>query len=84
MIYKEFRKEVEELRLSCCYGDLFVTVYDPKHFCPLVYIHQTRLNRMIVIPDMLYLPKNVCFKLLTLCCGLARTPINERGKWSDL
>lgn len=84
MTYKEFGKEVENLRLGCGYGDLFMTVYDLKHFCPLVYIHRTRLNRVIVIPDMLCLPKNVCFKLLTLCCKLARTPLDERGKLSDL
>lgn len=78
MTYKEFEKEIKKLRLGCDYGDSFVTVYDPKRLSSLVYISQTKLNRVIVIPNIVYLSKNIGYELLTLCNELARTPLNER------
>lgn len=79
MTYKEFENKIKKLRLGCDYGDSLVTVYDPKRLCSLVYISQTKLNRVIVIPNIVYLPKNTGYELLTLCNELARTPIDERG-----
>lgn len=85
MTYKEFNKEINKLRLGCEYGYSIITVYDPKSLYPLVYISQTKLNRVIVTSNIVYLPKNVgyelltlCYELLTLCNELARTPLDER------
>lgn len=78
MTFKEFEKGINKLRLGYEYGYSIITVYDPKSLYPLVYIHQTRLNRVIVTPNIVYLPKNTGFELLTLCNELARTPIDER------
>lgn len=81
MTYEEFGEEIKKLKLGFDYDYPIVTVYDPKHLCSLVYISQTKLNRVIVLPNVLYLPKNVGHKLLTLCYELARTPLDERGDY---
>ena len=81
MTYEEFEKEVEKLELTYHYNYCFVSIYYPTHNSyPLAYVSKETLNRVIITAVTSLLTPSKNSKLLTLCCKLAKTPINKRGE----
>lgn len=85
MTYKEFEEGIKKLGLRCDYGCYFVSVYFLTHNSyQLAHISKEVSNIMVTTSAISQLPEKAGRRLLTLCYKLAKTPINERGKWSDL
>lgn len=79
MTYKEFKRKVEELGISCRFYD-FGTTIDLVVNDGFVATFYKRQSDDTNIRLKATVNSDKIHKLLDLCCEMARTPINERGK----
>lgn len=83
MRYREFKTGVEDLGLRCKFYDYGVSVFlaDEDYIVATIYYTKQYYGVINFSPFL----SNITNKdLLYWCYCLMRTPINERGKWSDL
>ena len=83
MTYERFKKEIKKLGLKCSYGKYSGQVYLTEDEVQATVDKDKRFVATIYLTSSL-ISDDVKDKLSDLCFKLARTPINERGKWSDL
>lgn len=86
MTYEKFKQKVEELGLGySCYGcgfgrQIFIIDGEGDRFLIVLSKHNIFVNPYFN-PK---LSKSIKNKMIDLCFELTKTPINERGKRSDL
>lgn len=83
MTYKKFKKEIEELGLRYKFYDDVVSVCLINSYCSIAAIFVKHRYSGIIEFDS-SLSDSKYNKLLYLCCELMQTPLDERGKLSDL
>lgn len=81
--YKEFKDGVEELGLRCIFYDYGVSVCLMDCNYHLATIYNTIKYFGIISFNSIFISFDTS-KLFNLCCELMRTPLDERGKLSDL
>lgn len=81
--YEEFKREIKKLGLKCTYGKYSVQVYLTEDEVQAIVDKDKQFIATIYLTSSL-ISDDVKDKLSDLCFKLARTPINERGKWSDV
>ena len=79
MTYKEFEKEIEKLGASCRFYEVGCNVYVLYQNTILATISKTQPYHSDILFNQI-LTDTENDKLLTLCCKLMRTPIDERGE----
>lgn len=83
MTYKEFKKEIKELGLSCrIYDSMVEVVFERNNEVMAIIFTIRQYNGAIYFFPTFNKTKSN--KLAHVCWELIRTPLDERGKPSDL